>query len=800
MSATPQHFTAAQIARALGKTRQVVQPALASVTPSSAQIVNGRTVNAWLISALPGAMQKEIGVAAALRGCRNAEHLLATASEPWKPSLPLSEIAQHCIDKAAKLQRALARVLAAQTESAVLTAETERLGLADYAREFGSVISGRYLRELVTRTLERAGDAQEFSRLELYLDERPARKITARPAISLAVQDEFRELLEIVGTFKNPGEPSDTEREYLWLRAFELFEEKTSAGTKAKKTKNALVKFLTRNMPWLAENANALRVSFNRKYQRWIESDRAALSLADGRKEKSGNHRAPELCKDDRDLLIAHAVLHCGGRVSQAWRELCQRGSFSGELREYYLSNPASKSHCPTRIRESVKHEIAMMDDIHHGPRTDRLNGAHLIRNWDSVAPMDWLCADDCTLEVYFYVPDEKGWFTLTRGQLLLMIDVRTTRILAYALIPEKTYNARAIRTLITKTCDEHGLPRKGFYFERGIWASSRLLKGNQNETPFSWGEAETGLRALGLKFIHSRLPRSKPVERVLGALQDLMDGEPGFVGGNEMKEKFERVQKRKLEVDARKVHPSKHFYDLDQWIERLDDLCARYNAERQNGKMTGGNSPDDAFAKLNRTDDRPNKLIPQCRYLLSHHKRPVKVTSNGITLRFGKQVFNYRNEATGQLRGQTVLAWFNPETPEILTVTSLNRENPICVERTQEVPAMDAPADLLAQEMGRANEHLSYARTRYRILKARFSAPFRPMFGDATAVRLGTEMEQQEKRATAARSEQQQQQTKARKAFNRVGMNVPADRPLRPGQADAADRLAELLAEEEKE
>jgi hypothetical protein len=348
----------------------------------------------------------------------------------------------------------------------------------------------------------------------------------------------------------------------------------------------------------------------------------------------------------------------------------------------------------------------------------------------------------------------------------------------------------------LTKTCDEHGLPHKGFYFEGGIWKNSRLLKGNQNETPFSWSEAELGLRALGLKFVHSRLPRSKPIERVLGALQDMMDGEPGFVGGNEMKEKFERVQRHKLDVDARKVHPSEYFYDLDQWTAKLDELCERYNADRQDGKMTDGLSPDEAFDKFNRTNDPPIKLPAGCRYLLSHHKRPLKVTSNGITLRFGKQVFNYRDEQTGKLRGQTVLAWFNPETPEILSVTDMNRENPICVVRTQEVPAMEAPADLLAQEMGKINAHLSYARTRYRILKARVTVPFRRTFADTNTVLLGVEMAEQQNKAIASRDEQQKLQTKARKVLDGIGMTT-AGRPVRPDQVESAQRLAELLNEE---
>ena len=59
-----------------------------------------------------------------------------------------------------------------------------------------------------------------------------------------------------------------------------------------------------------------------------------------------------------------------------------------------------------------------------------------------------------------------------------------------------------------------------------------------------SWGETELGLREFGVRFKHSRLPRSKPVERVIGALQNLMEGLPGYVGRNEMVEKFERVDR----------------------------------------------------------------------------------------------------------------------------------------------------------------------------------------------------------------------------------------------------------------
>jgi hypothetical protein len=523
-------------------------------------------------------------------------------------------------------------------------------------------------------------------------------------------------------------------------------------------------------------------------------NQRDAGSLVDGRKKRSGFNRAPELRREDRDALIAHAVLKCDGRVSQAWRELARRGALSEELLGYYLNNPASKSYCPTRIREAIKYEISMMDDIHHGPRQDKLNGAHVLRDWSSVSSLDWLCADDATLEVYFYLPDGQGGFTLMRGQFLVMIDVRTTRILGFALQPEKNYNARVIRTLITKICDEHGLPRQGFYFERGIWERSRILKGDPQADPLSWPETELGLRSLGLRFVHAKLPRSKPVERVIGALQDLMEGELGYVGPDEKKEKFERVQEWKREVESGKIHPAGHFYCFDEWVARLEEICTHYNSQPQDGKMTGGLSPDEAFQKYQPLDDPPLKLPANCRYLLAHHKRPLKVTSNGITLRFGKQVFNYRNEQTGHLRGQTVLAWFNPELPELLTVTDLNQDNAFCVARSQEVPAMDAPGDLLNQELMRIEAHLSYARVRYRTLRAKFSTPFRRVIVDEQTARLGNEIQAQQAALEVERRQAKQRQVRARKVYGRLNLTAPAN--AAPDRIEAAERLEKLLQE----
>jgi len=761
-------FTAAQIATALGKSKRTVLANLEGVAATASVIVSGNPASAWSLEALPERMRDELASIARRCGHRDGLHLLSGPPRSWKPSVPLSAVAQPALDKAGKLQRALARVLSLQTDLSRTSSELEQIGLDDYRREFGYVITDRALRGLIKRTIERDGGAEKFARLDLYLDERPARKAPLPSAPRPGDVVEFCELREVIGTFKLSTDPTAAEIAYLWLRAFEILEARIAAGKPAKRTQRALVRFLFAAMPILAKHEAALRKTFKRKLARWQESGRRPESLTDQRAEHSGFHRAPEISTADRDAIIAHARLNCDGRVSQAWRELCQRGALGEALLSYYQSNPASKSHCPARIRESVKYEIAMMDDIHHGPRQDKLNGAHLLRDWSAVAPMDWLCADDATLEVYFYLPDGKGWFTLMRGQCLLMIDTRTLRVLGYALHPETSYNARVIRSLITKVCDEHGLPRKGFLFENGIW-KSRILKGVADDQ-FTWGETELGLRSLGLKFWHSRLPRSKPVERVIGAIQDLCEGERGYVGPDEMHERFERIQRAKLLVVAQKVHPSEHFFSFEQWEQRLGEICAVYNANKQDGKMTGGNSPDDAFTKFEKRDDPPTKLPAGCRYLLSHHMRPLRVTSNGVTLHFGKQVYNYRNEQTGRVRGQQVLAFFNPELPELITITDLNRKNAFTVERTQEVPAMDAPHELLAQEMERINAHMSYGRTRYRTLKAKFSVPFRRTIADNGTMYLGAEIATQQIAAQSRRVEKDKQQVRVRRSARALG------------------------------
>lgn len=715
----------------------------------------------------------------------------------WQPPVPWAQADEDCRSRARLLQKALLRTMEhRQFDTLLSSTEVERLAIEDYKAVFNTTVSERHIRRLIAQINERDGRARNFSREEIYLDGRARPKRRAH-RVSPAVEFRFAALHDALLGFKNPSEPNREEMQYLWLRVFEQFEE--SPESQRRRTQRDLIGWLLAKLPGIAPTAETLRKKFTRDYRKWLAGNRLPSAVMDKRQILSGNFRGPDLTADDVDLLKAHAVFNCGGRVAQAWRELRDSGKLSEAITSYYLANPADKSYVPRAIRELVKYDVAALNDIHHGPRQHKLNGAHILRDWSVVAAGDWYQGDDVTLPIYYLTPDG----SLMRGQFLMMIDLRSKRILGYALQSERNYNARTIRTLITKVCDEHGLPRRGFYFEKGTWENSRILKGDRNADPHSWAETELGLRGIGLEFKHARLPRGKPIEGVIGMFHTLLEGDLGYAGRDERHDRFERVQKHLLEVRNGKRSAGGLFYTESQWVKRLDELCEIYNSQPQQGKMTCGLSPDAAFAKYDRKDDPPMKLGPDIRYLLANHKRPVRVTAQGITLRFGKQVFNYRDGSTGRLIGQQVLAWFNPEAPEILSVTDMKRENPFCVARTQEVPAMDAAEvapELYQQELARIAAHQAPAKVLYSTLRNKLPRLFRPNLVDGAAIDLGKQFETNRAQAETGLREYERNVRQLQKLSKTLNTEISPDAARQPRRMKAARTVAEMITTDEAE
>jgi hypothetical protein len=331
----------------------------------------------------------------------------------------------------------------ARLNDASLTgAEFERLGIEDYRRTFGHSISTRHWRRLFRRTLTRDRDAKNWSRLEIYLDESPVRRVELKRPV-LFVPAAFSPLQDLIASFANPVALTELETDCLWIYAFEHFEQETERTGKPKLVKRVLLKFLYENAAFLGKSPKGIKVQFDRKLKRWINGGRVPAAIADGRRKNPGRP-APTLPEKEEHALVARA-LRCGGGLAQAWRDSREKGLFSPAISQHYTATPASKSYVPNRIRQLITGKLKMLRDHHHGPRTARLNSAFINRDPSAFNAGDWFQADDVTLPNYYYTDSEEG-FQLLRGQFLAMCDCRTTFILGYVLIPQRNYTAHHIR------------------------------------------------------------------------------------------------------------------------------------------------------------------------------------------------------------------------------------------------------------------------------------------------------------------------------------------------------------------
>jgi len=791
------------IAAAARLSKRAVQKALERTPAGGSVICHGNETGVWTFDVLPARIQQTIADLAFKTGLAIADYLNGFA-RPWPPALPLAQIDESCIQEAEKLRAALLPAIPRMDAIQFTPADRLRLGLEDYQRAFGHKICERHWQRLLDRTLWRDAGAGDFRRLELYL---PAR-LKARPAAQRLTPNEhqFKPLLEIIQACTDPARPTNQERAAIWQEAFEIYTAGAQTRREQKQLRRALVKFLYRHSPARASNEHALRVSFDRKLERWQKAEKSVAVLLDGRELKRGVPVAPPVAQEDIDRLTFHAAQNCGGRVAQAVREFSERGGRSGLSQQTIdlITRPhARKSHVNRRLASQLSGEVRGLMPYFLGKKAKDDALAHVDRDYSKLASMEIVSADDFTFPVYFYVPDGAGWFTLTRGQCLIFLDVRSWRVIAYSLQPERNYNSLVIRTLMNRVCSDWGIPGT-WYLERGIWKNALLVKGNPPagwQNALSGPELKIGWENLGVNFRHATRARTKPVERVGGLLQDLMHGVRGYCGRDERRDCPEATKRAMEDIMAhprRVSHPGELFLSFAEWDEQLGQLIGRYNAASQDGKVLQGLSPDEAFAQFWPHDNPPAKLDANSWHLVAHYVRPVQVTTNGICFRIGSKKFVYRNERTGQDRGRTVLAWFDPENPEFLCVTDMNKRNPYLVERATEVDFLAEPGDpVLSRELAKAAAHSAYPRARFHTLRAKFSPTFRRNLVAVETAETAQAIHRLRTEQTEQRNQNESEKRRSSDSFRRLGMSIPER--IRPGQGEAARELAKLMQKDEE-
>jgi hypothetical protein len=776
------NYTAKQIAAALGMKRQAVQWHLRAVTPAPAPVVvNGNEAAAWELAQLPPPIRTRLEAEATRQHCRTVGDLLSMPRRQYRPEIPLDKICEADIQAATKLRAALVPWLFRQHDTRLTSAGMDAAGVEDYRRVFGNTITARYWRELFTRTVQRDNGLENWNRLEIYLPDKPKQKGTPAAIVSEALADDFAELESFIAACTNP--PNKTECAGVWTLALEKFASLVNAGTPEKTAARRVRQFLSVRASFLAASRDALWIAWKRKLDLLKNANGDVKALRDGRAENGAQYQLPA---DDRDLLIHTAVFYYRGDVAPAWRD-CLRKGFSQATIERYAGRAGKKSHVPASVMDSVGPEVEVLTVMFRGPRAfDSIKG-HVTRSYDGISSLQCISGDDFTMNTYFYVPDGKGWFELTRGQVILFIDFRTLRILGWALEPRKSYSSLTIRSLCTHVFGEFGVPEV-LYFERGIWKTATLLKGKTE--PVGFTEISQGLREFGITFKHAIRPRTKVVERIGGMFQNIAEAEPGYCGRDERRDAPESLRKQMAEVEARKVHPSKYFYGLDQWNQRIGQLVNQYNAEPQQGHILAGMSPDTAFEAYMNRENPPMQFSAGLRYLLAHDKRLAQVTTNGVTIQVGKTKFNYRGQEIAHLIGREVLAWFDPENPETIVVTNQDRTNPICVARSANPNALEsliAPeSGTLARELSRVEGQASYMKTRYTVVKAKFALPQRRLLATAQAVELGEQITAQKNDLAEKATRRNRQRGQAQRFAESTGIAMPegAQENLQPDDA----------------
>jgi len=135
-----------------------------------------------------------------------------------------------------------------------------------------------------------------------------------------------------------------------------------------------------------------------------------------------------------------------------------------------------------------------------------------------------------------------------------------------------------------------------------------------------------------------------------------------------------------------------------------------------------------------------------------------------------------------------------------VLAVTGMDREKAVLISRSPQMPAMDAPEEILAQAIQGIEQHMGYARTRYRTLKAKYDQRFRQNLVSRNMVELGRQIESGRAAALALQTEKKSLQTKAARAYQAAGIPMPNVAKIRPEQIEGAERLGKILAEGDDE
>jgi hypothetical protein len=177
-----------------------------------------------------------------------------------------------------------------------------------------------------------------------------------------------------------------------------------------------------------------------------------------------------------------------------------------------------------------------------------------------------------------------------------------------------------------------------------------------------------------------------------------------------------------------------------------------------------------------------------------------VRCGRNGISFRFGKEQFTYKNHETGKLRGEELIVWFNVENPSFISVTNLKEEprTLFSVEREIKVPGMDAPEEVLCAALAQNEAHEAYRKALYRAVSQNFSTGFagrmfRQNLIDHRTAEIGEVMREQQTEARRRQIEKKKRTAAIERKAARLGI-APGMMSCRPGAEEGIEQMTDAM------
>lgn len=475
------------------------------------------------------------------------------------------------------------------------------------------------------------------------------------------------------------------------------------------------------------------------------------------------------------------------------------RQNFARAVRNSLMSDPdlpasarrhlhgahASKSYVPAALRAALR-VSPLARDLMQGPHRASLAAPFQPCTYEDIPPGTLITADDMTANTYCWCEggSPHGYF-VGRPQILAFFDVGSWRWqLAHVIMrPSGQYTRDDVWGAVGDVMETYGLYPEWLFEGGNLWRS-KLVIGER--TGLSDSERFGGLKSLGCTLHHSLRPQSKAVESAFNQLQYESDNCPGFVGRNERKGGVEAVMDFVARARKGQVHPRSALPHISAYKRHVEDSMAALNAERNDGKICRGSSPDELWACA---QPQLRRMPADYAWLFRAQAATVKVRRDGrihVTVRSGALKDDHYYDAPDHLltrAGQSVMVYWNDHRPEsdAIVMTRANPPTVICAAKyVDPIPRMTATDEQMAESRGRVKAALTVARTEVARLVPRFGAVATQRVQTAEPApgmdRIASELRQAE-----ARAEERSEATRAARTVDAASVLARRAQRQRP-------------------